>query len=116
MDADIERVMMGRIELVTPRQRNVLERLADTKLSDPRWIWTLPEPQLEKLLAGRSIDDLSVEAPEDFVAYLSLGRFRNAILIDEERRRPSPGLTRFIEAYGLHEFRPQARPRTASRE
>jgi len=116
IDADIERVMMGRIELVTPRQHKLLERLANTKLSDPKWIWTLPESELEKLLAGRSIDDLSIDPPEDFAAYLSLGRFRNAILIDEERRRPSPGLTRFINTYGLHEFRWQQQVQTAMRE
>ena len=113
IDADIERVMMGRVELVTPRQRNLLERLANAELSDPDWIWTLPEPQLEKLLAGRSIDDLSADTPADFAAYLSLGRFRNAILIDEERRHPSPGLTQFINTYGLNEFRWQPQVQTA---
>ena len=43
--------------------------------------------------------------PEDYRAYLQLGRFRNALLLDEAKRNPSGALTTFIERYELDAHR-----------
>jgi hypothetical protein len=37
--------------------------------------------------------------------YLALGRFRNALVVAEERLRPTPSLTQFIDTYELHPYR-----------
>ena len=39
--------------------------------------------------------------PADYRAYLQLGRFRNALLLDEAKRRPAGALTTFIDRYEL---------------
>ena len=90
--ADVTRVMVGRVELVTARQREVLRQL-----------YALPEEALEvgplyaqdpvalRLLeeGGRSHSDLyravGREVPESLRLYESLGRFRDALLAYEWR-------------------------------
>ncbi len=67
-EAAVTRVMVGRIELVTPEQRAVMARIAT---ADP---------------------------DEAGALFMGLGRFRDALLLDEEHRRPTPGLERFIKA------------------
>jgi hypothetical protein len=118
--AETERVMVGRIELVTPRHRELLKKIAAGPVSTPEWVqaareqlgpreqeqyyredWylnTKGNPTAERLLASM---------PQDYRAYLELGRFRNALLLDEARRRPTPELGTFINRYELeaHEFR-----------
>lgn len=63
--AEVERVMVGRIELVTPEQRSLLDRLADLPPndSDPR----VGEEQSELVR--------------------KLGRFRDALIIHDAKRR-----------------------------
>jgi hypothetical protein len=39
-------------------------------------------------------------------AYRGLGRFRNALLLDEQKRSPSPMLDRFIQRYQLQGYNP----------
>jgi len=70
----VTRVMIGRIELVTPEQRALLAKLA-----------TDPEEEQRR-------------------DYLALGRFRNALLLDEEKRRPSPALKEFIVKNNLSAY------------
>ena len=44
--------------------------------------------------------------PADYRAYLSLGRFRNALINDEVRNRPTEPLRQFVRNYELelHQF------------
>ena len=75
----VTRVMIGRIELVTPGQRVLLKEIS-TALP-PRWI--------------DSWEDVKKSA--GFAAYVKLGRFRNALILDEQKRRPPPTLKDFIK-------------------
>ncbi len=72
--AEIMRAMIGRIELVTPDQRRLLERLVKLDAVNPA-----------DLPAG----------------YYLLGRFANAFLAEEHRRRPTEGTRRWINALQL---------------
>jgi hypothetical protein len=106
-EATIDRVMIGRLELVSDQQRALLDRLSDTAVSDGKWIEAIPEsPAREAFLAGRSnFGDLGVRIPPDYQMYLALGRFRNALVAHQERIGPTPSLTRFVDTYALHPFR-----------
>jgi hypothetical protein len=77
--ATVTRSMIGRIEIVTPEQRIALHQLAEAPVS-----FSLFQGD-EKENEGRA-------------AYRDLGRFRDALLLDEQRVRPSAGLARFLEA------------------
>lgn len=103
----VERVMIGRLELVSDRQQALLNRLAQVAPSDGTWLEKVPEsPAREKFLAGRTdFGDLGVPIPPDYQMYLALGRFRNALVAHEERVRPTATLTQFIDTYELHPFR-----------
>ncbi len=102
-----ERVMIGRIELVSAEQRQLLAKLGKTPASDGSWVDLISDsPARDKFLEGHSnFGDLGVEIPADYQLYLQLGRFRNALVAAEERRHPSPNLTNFINVYQLHPFR-----------
>lgn len=103
----IERAMVGRIELISDEQRELLARLSKATISDGTWTNKIPpSPARQRFFAGHSdFGPLGVEIPADYRLYLQLGRFRNALLTEEEVRRPSPSLTKFINAYGLAPFR-----------
>lgn len=105
--ADIERVMIARIELVTDEQRALLAKLAKAEIGAPEWIERLPRNEAsEKFLAGRiDFGDLGVEIPQEYQWYLRLGRFRNALVVAEEQARPTESLRRFVELYALTPFR-----------
>jgi hypothetical protein len=62
--------MIGRIEIVTPRQRTLL-------------------------------GDISGGSPGSNDAYFKLGRFRNALILDEQKQRPTPALNAFIKKNSL---------------
>jgi hypothetical protein len=95
VDADVVRTMVGRVEIVTRVERRLLEEIAAGPASDAKWMQTSPE-------SGRGLP----EAPADFAAYTKLGRFRNALVLDEVARRPTAALEAFIENYGLKGYRP----------
>lgn len=117
----ISRIMMGRIELVSPEQRVLLTKLASATISDRRWFDKAPDsPARRQLAAGRSdFGNLGAPIPADFQAYLDMGRFRNALVVAENRARPTPSLQKFIKLYQLDRFDPPVatpRPlRTAQR-
>ena len=108
-EADIQRVMIGRLELIGDEQRALLDRLAKTAPSDGTWLEKAPaSTALDTFLAGRTdFGDLGVPIPADYQMYLALGRFRNALVAHEESIRPTETLTRFIDTYQLHPFRIQ---------
>lgn len=67
--AEIDRVMVGRIELVTPAQRRMLQEIGRA-----------PDAESNKL-------------------YLGLGRFRNALVLNEAARRPAVELKAFMTTH-----------------
>lgn len=67
----LQRVMVGRIDLVTPRHRELLQELT-------------------------TASNLSEQLPRLLQAYQGLGRFRHALVQDELAARPSPILKEFL--------------------
>ena len=104
--ADLQRAMIGRIELISPRQHADLEKLSHMAVSGRKWVEEIPSSMnRDLLLAGRSSFDRSgVKIPPDYQTYLDLGRFRNALILDAQRRHPTPNLGAFINAYQLSTF------------
>jgi hypothetical protein len=115
LPADINRVMVGRIELVTREQRNILRQLAG--LSEN----TIEKQALElfkeihspgnsnnltQVFYGQRPLSGVVSVPPSYQMYLDLGRFKNALILDEEKRRPTTGLGDFIVAYHLQAYQP----------
>jgi hypothetical protein len=115
-EAQIKRVMVGRIEIVTPAQRDALHRIGQGNVSDPRWLDAAMkkfsggredfyrEEWYQQVMAGtKSLLSMDIEMPDDYRAYLSLGRFRNALILDEAAHNPTASLTQFIKQYDLQE-------------
>jgi hypothetical protein len=121
----VTRVMVGRIELVTPEQRRLLRQLAAfSEKQITNEVVQLGESYFEQIrkqrvdLASvvhgeRSLSSRGVIVPESYKAYLSLGRFRNALILDEARKRPAPGLDSFISTYRLQAYDPVQPGKTA---
>ena len=117
--SEITRVMVGRIELVTPKERNILRLIGRI----PPQAITNQVAQLTKayygeitrngkefaaMVAGKmSLADFGVTVPESYQLYLRLGRFRNALALDEEKKRPTPGLRQMIDTYELQGYVPK---------
>lgn len=104
--AKIERVMVGRIELVSPEQRELLEKLASMPIASPEWVDKIRQSEnANKFFSGHSdFGDLGVKIPDDYQTYLDLGRFRNALVLERQRRQPSDSLAQFINNYDLQSF------------
>ena len=115
--ADINRVMVGRIELVTPDQRLTLQKIAQFSFkkitadaqqmnknfnSSPAKI----AAEWEELDSGRKSLSASIAIPKTYQTYLDLGRFRNALILDQARNQPSEGLSAFISTYRLEAYKP----------
>ena len=47
------------------------------------------------------LDDLKLDVPRDYRIYLTLGRLRDAIVLQEESRRSTPALKSFVANYRL---------------
>lgn len=127
--ADLSRVMVGRIELVTPDQRDGLQKIAQypaAQIRNEAWLLqtnfygkitfnfsnSRPSREAERRLseemaqvnAGQKSLASFVSVPQSYQTYLDLGRFRNALILDEARRRPA--LTNFISTYRLDAYKP----------
>ena len=127
--ADLSRVMVGRIELVTPDQRDGLQKIAQYPAAQIRneagllqtnfygkitfnFSNSRPSREAERRLseemaqvnAGQKSLASFVSVPQSYQTYLDLGRFRNALILDEARRRPA--LTNFISTYRLDAYKP----------
>jgi hypothetical protein len=102
--AEVTRVMMGRIELIGDEQRQSLKKLSTMPASDPGWVDKIGNsPNAQKFREGRSnFGDLGVKIPEDYQTYLDLGRFRNALVLAEQKARPTRQLDEFISRYQLY--------------
>ena len=92
----ITRVMVGRIEIVSPEQRALLAQLSD--VSATAALGDAPQ--------SLSADAEKVNVSERYQTYLRLGRFRNALVLDERKRRPGPGLDAFIKHFELEAYVP----------
>ncbi|HEV8444770.1 MAG TPA: hypothetical protein VGQ27_14900 [Steroidobacteraceae bacterium] len=86
--ADVTRVMVGRVELVTPHQREVLQKIY--ALSDdafPKPLYTVDWKNVAPLMSTNTHAGLyratGREVPESLQLYNSLGRFRDALLAHE---------------------------------
>ncbi len=115
--ADVTRVMIGRIEIVTPRQRQLLAKIAAGPAPDPKILFPyntdpaardafFKSPETMKIwnavMAGKEpYAALGFPVPELYTDYLQLGRFRNALLLDEQKHSPTPALAAFISNCGL---------------
>jgi hypothetical protein len=117
LPADINRVMVGRVELITHEQRETLAKIGTFSpsiiQSDARWMAadyqsTFPrsQGQWEALNSGKKALSSAISVPKTYQTYLDLGRFRNALILDEAKLRPTPGLTNFIATYRLQAYRP----------
>jgi hypothetical protein len=115
--ATINRVMVGRIELVTPEQQKLLTEISSYSKAEiettagslgTNFVEALQkDPKVwEKMVAGTTPMSKYISVPERFQTYLDLGRFRNALVLNEEKRHSTPGLTNFIAKFGLHAYRP----------
>ena len=104
--AQIRRVMVARVELISPQQRTLLGRLRTQPVSDLAWLdQVFRSPQAERFFQDRSsFRDPNVRVPADYQTYLDMGRFRNALVRNEAEVRPSPSLHDFIRAYGLEGY------------
>ena len=92
--AELTRLMVGRIELVTPEARQLLHTIAKAPLL---------ERALPKLARLRESPGKLDAVP---AAYLALGRFRNALIMDEQQHRPTEALRAFITLNGLDQYHP----------
>lgn len=96
VNADIVRVMVGRIELVTPRQRELMQQIAETPVPDlTEVIGKMRALQQDSsrreaynaLASGRGDSSiLGVPVPSIYQAFLDLGRFRTSLLMDSLER------------------------------
>jgi hypothetical protein len=111
--ADITRVMIGRIEIVTLEQRALLAQISNgsalvafndfetRKLNLPN-----NEAWNEVNSGKKTFAVIGFEVPDLLRAYLQLGRCRNALLLHEQKRNPSPGLDQFIQRFHLEGYDP----------
>ena len=118
--AKVTRAMMGRIELVSPMQRQALTRIANGPVSTRDWFDQFVKEHIGYVHDEKYIDrpggselqkrlfitheqgvfaQLKVPVPADYQAYLALGRFRDALLWETQNRTPSPELARFLRTY-----------------
>ena len=114
ISADITRAMIGRLELITPRQRACLKRIHTTTNPSSAWYqeWAEKNPEAWKRFQQKrqegnlhALREEKIQIPDDYLAYLELGRFRNAIVLDELSGRPTEGMKKFVDAYDLHAAR-----------
>ena len=126
--ADLQRVMVGRIELVTPKQRGILRQISgfapgqiqhdafelSSNYAD-RFFPPLADGssgqdrlrlnrEMEAVNAGRQPLAGLVPIPGTYQAYLDLGRFRNALILNQASIHPTAGLTHFIDGFRLQSY------------
>jgi hypothetical protein len=109
---EVTRVMVGRIELISDEQKKALARL---KQEGPPNLMALKQAAYEAMQSGRyskqeqaefdsgtrPLSDLGITLSPSVRDYLSLGRFRDALIVHEQAEHPSDNLARFIHDNGL---------------
>ncbi len=113
----VNRVMVGRIELITPEQQKILTEIghysneeitaAAGSLGTNFMNALQKDPKAwEKMTVGATPMSDYMPVPAKFQSYLNLGRFRQALVLNQEQQHSTPGLTNFIARFGLHAYRP----------
>lgn len=110
----IERAMIGRVELVMPVHRELLRTIAATRPQPSTWIneaWKEAQAAGAASAQYRTLVDINtglksflkseIRVPPEYRAYLKLGRFRNALVLDELKQRPTEQLRAFATTYGI---------------
>lgn len=99
--ADVTRVMVGRVELVTPRQRELIRQMAQLPVPDmTEFLEQMKSLQSDPsrreaynaLASGRGDSSiLGMPVPPIYQTFLDLGRFRTSLLLDALRRDKQSG-------------------------
>lgn len=109
----VTRTMVGRIELVTPRHRKLLDKIARHEIADLDWYYNAIErmdssDEHRKFWEGTAgLREANISIPPEYQAYLDLGRFRNALILDvlsERKLEVQDGLKRFVDVYQVKYF------------
>jgi hypothetical protein len=108
--ADVNRVMVGRIELVTPSQRKILREISGFSTYEILQDAVQLHREMAQVNAGQKALSSVVSVPKTYQTYLNLGRFRNALVLETLRGHPTEGLTNFIATYRLQAYQPAAAP------
>jgi hypothetical protein len=119
VEAQITRVMVGRIELVTPGERQGLAQIGELSAEETsaeaqrmrEAIFALSRSsdakRVQDVMTGRlPLRATGVAVSRAYKMYLALGRFRNALVLDEAARHPTAGMAALISAYGLEGYQP----------
>lgn len=117
LPSKINRVMVGRIELITPEQRQKLATISQfspaTIQAEFGQMWTnfyanaaRMQDDFERLWNAKKPLSADIPIPPTYQTFLDLGRFRNALVLDEAKHHSTPGLTSFITAYRLAAYHP----------
>ncbi|MBI3860918.1 MAG: hypothetical protein HY290_03390 [Planctomycetia bacterium] len=119
--AEVSRTMVGRIELVTPRQRALIKKIGSSAVAKTNWLFEQSHSgngrneMFAKLWEGKiRFDELKLAVPPEYQSYLDLGRFRNALILNEVTVHPQSGLQRFVEEYHLGYYTPDDGPTVSS--
>jgi hypothetical protein len=118
--ADVVRTMVGRIEIVTPRQRELVRQIAATSTLPPLQdvIGAMRKLQADPakaeayaaLASGRGdVAALGVPVPEIYKHYLELGRFRTALILDQQKEFDGAQARLLQEFWRVHVMTPPAR-------
>ena len=104
---EITRVMVGRVELITDAQKAALARLSAGPCPDLAAVKqaaltalqnsNLPKDQGDAFYSGeKPLSDLGIPIPPLVQDYLSLGRFRDALIVHEHAQHSTAALAKFI--------------------
>lgn len=115
--ADVVRAMVGRLELVTPEHRRLLTKIAAgpppnvnefrSRVMDAASKLSITNA-VEQVFNGRiTFAELGVSVPLLYQTYMDLGRFRNALLLDEAKRHPTEALKIFMQSVDAAEYQIQ---------
>jgi hypothetical protein len=108
----VTRVMVGRVELISNEQRAALARLSAGPCPDLAAVKkaafealrksTMSVVEKEAFYRGeKPLSALGITIPPLIEDYLSMGRFRDALIVHEQQLHPSPALAQFIKDNGL---------------
>ncbi|MEM7557886.1 MAG: hypothetical protein AAF394_02060 [Planctomycetota bacterium] len=118
---EMERVMIGRIELFSDMHIRLCEDLKKMPNGDPAWLqnlypWTskpknedkkaqLARKTVERFWLGDNnlaeLEEIGAVIPQDYKTYIELGRFRNAVLRHEAMKTGNRQLLTFLRNYRL---------------
>jgi hypothetical protein len=97
-EVECTRVTIACIELVTPEQRALLARIA-AGYEEQSITGVMPKPETLTDDGWQQLHGM----------YDRLGQFRNALILDEQRRRPGALLEGFINRFHLEGYAPKGR-------